>query len=88
LVNDILCGLLGGCIGIFIGYQAFQIRDSIRKISDSVLEKKESSPSVTSGNPNLRREIDSSVVIEPKSPQQVDYEEAEELKHMNPGRFS
>lgn len=84
-VNTI--SLLAFLTGLLIGYENYKIRSALYTLKYS-LTKKETKPSVTSGNPALIKDQESSSVIEPKSPQLIDWEEAQELRKMNPGKFS
>lgn len=75
-------------IGFQIGYSFLKVRQGLHSLQDSLLEKpKPGIASTSSEVARIRQREESSFVIEPKTPQQVDYEESEELKKLNPGRF-
>lgn len=75
-------------ISYTLGREFRKIREELGSIKDSLLEKP-SSPSVVSPDSEVSRanRKESSFIAEPKSPQQIEFEETEALRKMNPGKF-
>lgn len=74
--------------GFQIGYAFHKVRQEIRSLANSL--RKEPSPSVVSTDSEvarIRQREESSFIAEPKSPQLIEFEETEELRKMNPGKF-
>lgn len=78
---------LGCIIGLALGYQLGTILYDIRKALHSLQNTVHKEQAViVSPHPEIRRE-QSPFVVEPKSPQLVAYEEDQELRKLNPGKF-
>lgn len=74
--------------GVQVGFWALAIWSKLHQIKNSLLERKEIGPAVVRSSPETYREgKESSFVIEPKSPQMVEFEETEALRKINPGKY-
>lgn len=74
--------------GLWLGNQFHKVWQAIYRLQNSLLER--SKPGIASNDTpiaKIRQREESPFIAEPKSPQQIEYEETEELRKMNPGKF-
>lgn len=81
---SIICILLAFLIGLLIGYHEAQIQKGIVLLKDKITEERPS-PTVVSTRPETTGRVESGAVILPKTPQEIDFQEAEAIRRMNPG---
>ena len=80
-VFSLLCAIFGFQVGISV----LKIRRELQIIKNRL--QKSPAPSVVSTPTVPRPREESSFIAEPKSPQQIEFEETEELRKLNPGKF-
>lgn len=74
-------------VGVFVGWHHRNVSDKIDELFDKFDDQHPAAPAVTSANPMFTNQNQSghteSLIIEPKSPMLVDWEEQQELERMN-----
>lgn len=68
-------------LGLLVGYYGSKVLEALRSFKTNVLVGQKGRPGVAVAT------TEETTVVGPKSPQLVDWEEEQELKKMNPGRF-